>query len=65
MEFLEGLAVPERSAVIQDWDTAGRVYLDYIRVIQTLHAIQQVHLSGIVDSITVDYVSQLAMLLIS
>lgn len=45
MEFLEGLAVPERSAVIQDWDTAGRVYLDYIRVIQTLHAIQQVRVS--------------------
>uniref|UniRef100_A0A8C7JVH7 Nuclear pore complex protein Nup98-Nup96 n=1 Tax=Oncorhynchus kisutch TaxID=8019 RepID=A0A8C7JVH7_ONCKI len=47
LEFLEGLAVPERCAVIQDWDTAGRVYLDYIRVIQTLHAIQQVHLSGL------------------
>uniref|UniRef100_A0AAR2LBS6 Nuclear pore complex protein Nup98-Nup96 n=1 Tax=Pygocentrus nattereri TaxID=42514 RepID=A0AAR2LBS6_PYGNA len=30
MEFLEGLAVPERSVQIQDWDTSGRVYLDYI-----------------------------------
>uniref|UniRef100_A0AAR2K7M0 Nuclear pore complex protein Nup98-Nup96 n=1 Tax=Pygocentrus nattereri TaxID=42514 RepID=A0AAR2K7M0_PYGNA len=42
MEFLEGLAVPERSVQIQDWDTSGRVYLDYIRVIQTLQAIQRV-----------------------
>uniref|UniRef100_A0A8C7SQM7 Nuclear pore complex protein Nup98-Nup96 n=1 Tax=Oncorhynchus mykiss TaxID=8022 RepID=A0A8C7SQM7_ONCMY len=46
LEFLEGLAVPERCAVIQDWDTAGRVYLDYIRVIQTLHAIQQMDSAG-------------------
>ncbi|KAM9498568.1 nuclear pore complex protein Nup98-Nup96-like isoform 8-T12 [Salvelinus alpinus] len=44
--FLEGLAVPERSSVIQDWDTAGRVYLDYIGVIQTLHAIQQMDSTG-------------------
>ncbi|KAM7373876.1 hypothetical protein PAMP_006566 [Pampus punctatissimus] len=42
LEFLEGLAVPEHSATIQDWDTAGRVYLDYIRVIKTLQDIQQV-----------------------
>lgn len=42
LEFLEGLAVPEHSATIQDWDTAGRVYLDYIRVIKTLQNIQQV-----------------------
>lgn len=41
-EFLEGLAVPEHSATIQDWDTAGRVYLDYIRVIKSLQDIQQV-----------------------
>ncbi|KAJ7996062.1 hypothetical protein DPEC_G00233180 [Dallia pectoralis] len=46
LEFLEGLAVPERSAVIQDWDMAGRVYLDYIRVIQTLQAIQQMESAG-------------------
>uniref|UniRef100_A0A4W5NAA1 Nuclear pore complex protein Nup98-Nup96 n=1 Tax=Hucho hucho TaxID=62062 RepID=A0A4W5NAA1_9TELE len=46
LEFLEGLGVPERSAVIQDWDMAGRVYLDYIRVIQTLHAIQQMDSTG-------------------
>lgn len=45
-EFLEGLAVPEHSATIQDWDTAGRVYLDYIRVIKTLQDIQQVQLQG-------------------
>lgn len=42
LEFLEGLAVPENCATIQDWDTAGRVYLDYIRVIKTLQEIQQV-----------------------
>lgn len=42
LEFLEGLAVPEHSATIQDWDTSGRVYLDYIRVIKTLQDIQQV-----------------------
>lgn len=41
-KFLEGLAAPERSVQIQDWDTSGRVYLDYIRVIQTLKAIQKV-----------------------
>uniref|UniRef100_A0A667Z4H4 Nuclear pore complex protein Nup98-Nup96 n=1 Tax=Myripristis murdjan TaxID=586833 RepID=A0A667Z4H4_9TELE len=46
LEFLEGLAVPERSTTIQDWDTAGRVYLDYIRVIQSLQDIQQVCNSG-------------------
>lgn len=42
MEFLEGLALPERSAQIQDWDTSGCVYRDYIGVIRTLKAIQQV-----------------------
>lgn len=42
LEFLEGLAVPERSVQIQSWDTSGRVYLDYIHVIQTLQDIQQV-----------------------
>uniref|UniRef100_A0A667YSH9 Nuclear pore complex protein Nup98-Nup96 n=1 Tax=Myripristis murdjan TaxID=586833 RepID=A0A667YSH9_9TELE len=46
LEFLEGLAVPERSTTIQDWDTAGRVYLDYIRVIQSLQDIQQMENSG-------------------
>ncbi|XP_060792390.1 nuclear pore complex protein Nup98-Nup96 isoform X4 [Neoarius graeffei] len=45
-EFLEGLAVPERSVQIQDWDTSGRVYLDYICVIQTLTAIQQMDSPG-------------------
>uniref|UniRef100_A0A3Q3DVN6 Nuclear pore complex protein NUP96 C-terminal domain-containing protein n=1 Tax=Hippocampus comes TaxID=109280 RepID=A0A3Q3DVN6_HIPCM len=42
LEFLEGLAVPEHSATIQDWDTAGKVYLDYIRITNTLRAVQQV-----------------------
>ncbi|KAL3043126.1 hypothetical protein OYC64_020945 [Pagothenia borchgrevinki] len=46
LEFLEGLAVPERNATIQDWDTAGGVYLDYIRVIQTLERIQQLESAG-------------------
>ncbi|XP_014858981.1 PREDICTED: nuclear pore complex protein Nup98-Nup96 [Poecilia mexicana] len=46
LEFLEGLAVPEHSASIQDWDTAGRVYLDYIRVIKSLQDIQQMDSSG-------------------
>ncbi|XP_044077200.1 nuclear pore complex protein Nup98-Nup96 isoform X6 [Siniperca chuatsi] len=46
LEFLEGLAVPEHSATIQDWDTAGRVYLDYIRVIKTLQGIQQMENAG-------------------
>ncbi|KAM6984594.1 nuclear pore complex protein Nup98-Nup96 [Aplochiton taeniatus] len=45
-EFLEGLAVLERSAVIQDWDTAGRVYLDYMTVIRTLQDIQQMDSPG-------------------
>ncbi|XP_069565687.1 nuclear pore complex protein Nup98-Nup96 isoform X1 [Brachyistius frenatus] len=46
LEFLEGLEVPEHSATIQDWDTAGRVYLDYIRVIKTLQDIQQMETAG-------------------
>ncbi|XP_074466676.1 nuclear pore complex protein Nup98-Nup96 isoform X2 [Sebastes fasciatus] len=46
LEFLEGLAVPEHSATIQDWDTAGSVYLDYIRVIKTLQDIQQMENAG-------------------
>ncbi|XP_028276799.1 nuclear pore complex protein Nup98-Nup96 isoform X2 [Parambassis ranga] len=46
LEFLEGLAVPEHSTTIQDWDTAGRVYLDYIRVIKTLRDIQQMENAG-------------------
>ncbi|XP_019747531.1 nuclear pore complex protein Nup98-Nup96 isoform X2 [Hippocampus comes] len=48
LEFLEGLAVPEHSATIQDWDTAGKVYLDYIRITNTLRAVQQVE-SGDAD----------------
>ncbi|XP_041863790.1 nuclear pore complex protein Nup98-Nup96 [Melanotaenia boesemani] len=46
LEFLEGLAVPEHSATIQDWDTAGSVYLDYMRVIKTLQDIQQMENAG-------------------
>uniref|UniRef100_A0A8D2MNE3 Nuclear pore complex protein Nup98-Nup96 n=1 Tax=Zonotrichia albicollis TaxID=44394 RepID=A0A8D2MNE3_ZONAL len=40
--FLEDLAPPERSALIQDWERAGLVYLDYIRVNEMLDRIQQV-----------------------
>ncbi|XP_054997822.1 nuclear pore complex protein Nup98-Nup96 isoform X2 [Sorex araneus] len=44
--FLEDLAPPERSGLIQDWETAGLVYLDYIRVMEMLHHIQQVECSS-------------------
>lgn len=40
--FLEDLAPPERSSLIQDWETSGLVYLDYIQVIEMLHHVQQV-----------------------
>ncbi|XP_006032139.1 nuclear pore complex protein Nup98-Nup96 isoform X2 [Alligator sinensis] len=43
--FLEDLSPPERSTLIQDWDTAGLVYLDYIRVIEMLDRIQQLDCS--------------------
>ncbi|XP_068276497.1 nuclear pore complex protein Nup98-Nup96 isoform X2 [Nyctibius grandis] len=43
--FLEDLAPPERSALIQDWEMAGLVYLDYIRVIEMLDRIQQLDCS--------------------
>ncbi|NXB78736.1 NUP98 protein, partial [Donacobius atricapilla] len=43
--FLEDLAPPERSALIQDWELAGLVYLDYIRVNETLDRIQQLDVS--------------------
>ncbi|XP_026515580.1 nuclear pore complex protein Nup98-Nup96 [Terrapene carolina triunguis] len=44
--FLEDLSPPERSTLIQDWDTAGLVYLDYIRVIEMLDRIQQLDCSA-------------------
>ncbi|XP_035757548.1 nuclear pore complex protein Nup98-Nup96 isoform X2 [Egretta garzetta] len=43
--FLEDLAPPERSALIQDWEMAGLVYLDYICVIEMLDRIQQLDCS--------------------
>ncbi|KAJ3589071.1 hypothetical protein NHX12_009919 [Muraenolepis orangiensis] len=46
LEFLEGLSTPERSVTIQEWETAGLVYLDYIRVIQSLQDIQQMENPG-------------------
>ncbi|NXA43427.1 NUP98 protein, partial [Eudromia elegans] len=44
--FLEDLSPPERSALIQDWETAGLVYLDYIRVTEMLDRIQQLDCSA-------------------
>ncbi|NXD87632.1 NUP98 protein, partial [Halcyon senegalensis] len=43
--FLEDLAPPERSALIQDWEMTGLVYLDYIHVIEMLDRIQQLDCS--------------------
>ncbi|XP_027557642.1 nuclear pore complex protein Nup98-Nup96 isoform X3 [Neopelma chrysocephalum] len=43
--FLEDLSPPERSALIQDWELAGLVYLDYIRVNEMLDRIQQLDCS--------------------
>lgn len=40
--FLEDLSTPERSVLIQDWEVAGLVYLDYIHVIEMVDRIQQV-----------------------
>ncbi|XP_021098892.1 nuclear pore complex protein Nup98-Nup96 isoform X6 [Heterocephalus glaber] len=44
--FLEDLAPPECSSLIQDWETSGLVYLDYIQVIEILRRIQQEEWSG-------------------
>lgn len=44
--FLEDLAPPERSSLIQDWETSGLVYLDYIRIMEMLQHIQQVECSS-------------------
>ncbi|XP_008584723.1 PREDICTED: nuclear pore complex protein Nup98-Nup96 isoform X4 [Galeopterus variegatus] len=44
--FLEDLAPPQHSSLIQDWETSGLVYLDYIRVIEMLHHIRQVECTG-------------------
>ncbi|XP_062423496.1 nuclear pore complex protein Nup98-Nup96 isoform X5 [Rhea pennata] len=43
--FLEDLSPPERSTLIQDWEMAGLVYLDYIRVTEMLDRIQQLDCS--------------------
>eukprot|EP00075_Anas_platyrhynchos_P032022 XP_027321275.1 nuclear pore complex protein Nup98-Nup96 [Anas platyrhynchos] len=43
--FLEDLSPPERSVLIQDWEVAGLVYLDYIRVIEMVDRIQQLDCS--------------------
>ncbi|XP_021239754.1 nuclear pore complex protein Nup98-Nup96 isoform X2 [Numida meleagris] len=43
--FLEDLSPPERSTLIQDWELAGLVYLDYIRVIEMVDRIQQLDCS--------------------
>ncbi|XP_066475536.1 nuclear pore complex protein Nup98-Nup96 [Tiliqua scincoides] len=44
--FLESLSAPEHSTLIQDWDTAGLVFLDYISVIEMLDRIQQLDCPG-------------------
>ncbi|XP_040390705.1 nuclear pore complex protein Nup98-Nup96 isoform X1 [Cygnus olor] len=44
--FLEDLSPPERSVLIQDWEVAGLVYLDYIRVIEMVDRIQQLDCSA-------------------
>ncbi|CAH2226048.1 nuclear pore complex Nup98-Nup96 isoform X1 [Pelobates cultripes] len=44
--FLDVLASPERCKHIQDWDTAGQVYLDYTTVVEMLNCIQQADYSG-------------------
>nr|XP_020647578.1 nuclear pore complex protein Nup98-Nup96 isoform X6 [Pogona vitticeps] len=44
--FLEDLSAPERSILIQDWETAGLVFLDYICIIEMLNRIQQLDCSG-------------------
>ncbi|XP_048349600.1 nuclear pore complex protein Nup98-Nup96-like [Sphaerodactylus townsendi] len=43
--FLEDMAIPEHSRLIQDWETAGLVFLDYIRVIEMVGRIQQLDCS--------------------
>lgn len=40
--FLEDLASPKRCSLIQGWDTAGLVFLDYLQVIEMVSRIQQV-----------------------
>ncbi|KAJ7320252.1 hypothetical protein JRQ81_019763 [Phrynocephalus forsythii] len=44
--FLEDLSAPERSVLIQDWENAGLVFLDYIRIIEMLDRIRQLDCSG-------------------
>ncbi|XP_026577423.1 nuclear pore complex protein Nup98-Nup96 [Pseudonaja textilis] len=44
--FLEDLASPERCSLIQGWDTAGLVFLDYLRVIEMVSRIQQLEVTG-------------------
>uniref|UniRef100_A0A8C9VDT0 Nuclear pore complex protein Nup98-Nup96 n=1 Tax=Scleropages formosus TaxID=113540 RepID=A0A8C9VDT0_SCLFO len=46
LEFLKGLEAPERCTQVHDWETAGKVFLDYINVIHTLRAIQQMENPG-------------------
>ncbi|XP_038674987.1 nuclear pore complex protein Nup98-Nup96 isoform X3 [Scyliorhinus canicula] len=40
--FLGKLAMPECALQIQDWDTAGAVFYDYIRVMETVRGIDEV-----------------------
>ena len=43
LKYLLGeLGSPEVSRTIEDWDKGGRVYLDYITMMETLEQLQQV-----------------------
>ncbi|KAK9402698.1 nuclear pore complex protein Nup98-Nup96 [Crotalus adamanteus] len=44
--FLEDLSSPERCSLIQGWDTAGLVFLDYLQVIEMVDRIQQLDCTG-------------------
>ncbi|XP_015686037.1 nuclear pore complex protein Nup98-Nup96-like, partial [Protobothrops mucrosquamatus] len=44
--FLEDLSSPERCSLIQGWDTAGLVFLDYLQVIEMVNRIQQLDCTG-------------------
>ncbi|XP_032076064.1 nuclear pore complex protein Nup98-Nup96 isoform X2 [Thamnophis elegans] len=44
--LLEDLASPKRCSLIQGWDTAGLVFLDYLQVIEMVSRIQQLDCTG-------------------
>ena len=42
--YLREMAPLENSSSIQDWSTGGKVFLDYITMVETIDEIKQVHL---------------------